>query len=247
MENKVLAIVDGREIKESDLKNLLRNLGQNAVHFQGEEGRKKLIDELVMHELMYSDAVENNLENEEEFIEVFNDMKKSMLQQYNLRKMFNKVTISDEELKDFYEKNKYFYNRPEMVKASHILVDTEERANEILEDITDGLSFEDAAKEYSNCPSKQDGGFLGQFGKGQMVKEFEDAVFSMREGEISPPVKTQFGYHIIKLIEHMPARSAEFEEVYQEVKDNYFVIKQEEVYKSKKEELTKKYDVVLFE
>ena len=63
----------------------------------------------------------------------------------------------------------------------------------------------------------------------------------------SPPVKTQFGYHIIKLIEHMPARSAEFEEVYQEVKDNYFVIKQEEVYKSKKEELIKKYDVVLFE
>jgi len=212
-----------------------------------EKKEKKLIDELVMHVLMYSDAVENNLENEEEFIEVFNDMKKSMLQQYNLRKMFNKVTISDEELKDYYEKNKYFYNRPEMVKASHILVDTEERANEILEDITDGLSFEDAAKEYSNCPSKQDGGFLGQFGKGQMVKEFEDAVFSMRAGEISPPVKTQFGYHIIKLIEHMPARSAEFEEVYQEVKDNYFVIKQEEVYKSKKEELIKKYDVVLFE
>lgn len=61
-----------------------------------------------MHELMYSDAVENNLENEEEFIEVFNDMKKSMLQQYNLRKMFNKVTISDEELKDFYEKTSIF-------------------------------------------------------------------------------------------------------------------------------------------
>ena len=94
-------------------------------------------------------------------------------------------------------------------------------------------------------PSKTED--FGQFGKGQMVKEFEDAVFSMRAGEISPPVKTQFGYHIIKLIEHMPARSAEFEEVYQEVKDNYFVIKQEEVYKSKKEELIKKYDVVLFE
>lgn len=247
MENKTLAIVDGREIKESDLSNLLQSLGQNAAYFQGDEGRKKLIDELVMHELMYSDAVENNLENEQEFIEVFNNMKKSMLQQYNLRKMFNNIELSDEELKDFYEKNKHFYNRPETVKASHILVDTEEKANEILEDITDGLSFEDAAKEYSSCPSKEEGGALGQFGKGQMVKEFEDAVFSMNVGEISQPVKTQFGYHLIKLTEHLPARSAEFDEVYQEVKDNCFAVKQENVYKIRKEDLVKKYDVVIFE
>ena len=134
-----------------------------------------------------------------------------------------------------------------MVKASHILVDTEEKANEILEDITDGLPFEDAAKEYSSCPSKQEGGNLGQFGKGQMVKEFEDAVFSMRAGEISAPVKTQFGYHIIKLTEHMPARNSEFEEVYQETKDNCFAVKQEDAYKGKKDELTKRYDVVMFE
>ena len=96
MENKVLAIVDGREVKESDLNNLIRNLGQNAAYFQGADGRTKLIDELIMHELMYSDAVENSLENEEEFIEVFNDMKKSMLQQYNLRKMFNDGKVSKE-------------------------------------------------------------------------------------------------------------------------------------------------------
>jgi peptidyl-prolyl cis-trans isomerase C len=80
-----------------------------------------------------------------------------------------------------------------------------------------------------------------------MVKEFEDAVFSMEVGEISSPVKTQFGYHIIKLTDHTPARTADFEEVYQEVKDNYFAIKQEDVYRNKKAELTKKYDVVIFE
>ena len=201
MENKVLAIVDGREIKESDLNILIKNLGQNSAYFQGEAGRKKLIDELVMHELMYSDAVEKNLESEEEFIEVFKDMKRSMLQQYNLRKMFNSITITEDELKDFYEKNKNLYNRQEMVKASHILVDTEEKANEILEDITDGLSFEDAATKYSSCPSKQSGGELGQFGRGQMVKEFEDASFKAKAGDVVGPVKTQFGYHIIKVTE----------------------------------------------
>ncbi|NLJ57880.1 MAG: peptidylprolyl isomerase [Tissierellia bacterium] len=247
MNNKVLALVDGREVKESDLNNLMQSLGQNVAYFQGPEGRTKLIDELVMHELMYSEAVENNLENDEEFIEVFNKMKKSMLQQYSLRKMFNSIVVTDEELKDFYEKNKNKFNKQEMASASHILVETEEKANEIIKEIEEGLSFEDAAAKYSSCPSNQSGGALGQFGKGQMVKEFEDAVFSMKVGDISSPVETQFGHHIIKLTEHRPAKIADFEEAYQEVKNNYLAVKQEEVYLEKKEQLNKKYQVEIFE
>ncbi|WP_312811683.1 peptidylprolyl isomerase [Sedimentibacter sp.] len=243
MENKTIAIVNGNEIKESDLQALMKNLGQNAAYFQGPEGRKKLVDELVMHELMYSDALEKGLENDEEFIEVMENMKKSMLQQYNLRKMFNQITLSDEELKEYYEKHKDTYVTQEMVKASHILVDSEEKATEILEDITDGLSFEDAAKEFSSCPSKEAGGALGQFGKGQMVPEFEDAVFAMQAGEISGPVKTQFGYHLIKLTERTLERNSSFEEVVQEVKDSCFMEKQEKVYNDKKSELSKKYKV----
>lgn len=247
MENKVLAVVDGREIKESDVKALLNNLGQNAAYFNGPDGRRKIVDELVMHELMYSDALEKDLEKEEEFIDVMKTMKKSMLQQYNLRKMFNNVGVTEEEITNFYEKNKAMYKTDEMVKASHILVDSEAKANEVLEDITDGLSFEEAAAKYSSCPSKQNGGDLGQFGKGQMVKEFEDAVFSMELGEISEPVKTQFGYHIIKLTDHVPARSSELEEVYQEVKDGCFAEKQEKIYLNKKAELSQKYNIEIIE
>lgn len=245
MENKTLAIVDGRELKESDLNTLVKNLGQNAQYFQGAEGRKKLLDELVMHELMYSDAVEKNLENDEEFIAVMENMKKSMLQQYSLRKMFNEITVSDEEIKNFYEQHKDRFVTDEMVSASHILVETEEKANDILEDITDGLSFEDAAAQYSSCPSNQAGGALGQFGRGQMVPEFEDAAFSMQVGEISAPVKTQFGYHIIKLTDHTSERHSTLEEVYQEVKDACFMEKQEKVYTDKKAELSEKYNVEL--
>lgn len=247
MENKLLAKVDGREIKESDLNYLMKNLGQNAAYFQGIDGRKKLLDELVMHELMYSDALEKNLENDEEFIAVMNNMKKSMLQQYSLRKMFNEITVAEEEMKDYYEKHKEKFVSDEMVKASHILVDSEEKANEILEDITDGLSFEDAAAQYSSCPSKQAGGALGQFGRGQMVQEFEDAVFSMQVGEISEPVKTQFGYHIIKLTDHTSKRNASLEEVYQEVKDACFMGKQDKVFSDKKAELSNKYSIEIFE
>mgnify|MGYP000870748622 FL=1 len=148
MENKVLAIVDGREVTEADYNLLVRNLGKNASYFQGEEGRKKLIDELIMHELIYSEAVENDYEKDEEFIQVFNTMKKSMLQQYGLSKLMNSVTVSDSEIEKYYEENKKLYKTQEMVRASHILVDSEEKANEILEDITDGLKFEEAAAQY---------------------------------------------------------------------------------------------------
>ncbi len=247
MENKILAKVDGREIKESDLSYLMKNLGQNAAYFQGIDGREKLIDELVMHELMYSDALEKNLENDEEFIAVMDNMKKSLLQQYSLRKMFNEITVTEEEMKDYYEKHKEKFVTDEMVNASHILVDSEEKANEILEDITDGLSFEDAAAQYSSCPSKQAGGALGQFGRGQMVKEFEDAVFSMQVGEISEPIKTQFGYHIIKLTDHTPKRNASLEEVHQEVKDACFMEKQDKLFSDKKAELSNKYSIEIFE
>jgi parvulin-like peptidyl-prolyl isomerase len=85
------------------------------------------------------------------------------------------------------------------VRASHILVDDEETAKELKTQIEAGASFERMAQEHSSCPSKARGGDLGWFGKGQMVKPFEDAAFSTPENQISNPVKTQFGYHLIKV------------------------------------------------
>ena len=86
------------------------------------------------------------------------------------------------------------------IRASHILVDTKEQAENLLLDIEKGVSFEDLAKQYSKCPSGRDGGDLRWFGKGMMVKPFEDAAFAMDKiGEVSEPVQTQFGWHLIQL------------------------------------------------
>lgn len=85
------------------------------------------------------------------------------------------------------------------VKASHLLVKTEEEALKLKEEIAAGKDFAKVAQEVSLCPSGQNGGDLGYFTKGQMVKEFEDAAFSMEVGEVSAPIKTQFGYHLIYL------------------------------------------------
>ena len=85
------------------------------------------------------------------------------------------------------------------VRASHILVATEEEANNLRNEIINGKSFADVAAEYSNCPSGANGGDLGYFGRGMMVKPFEDAAFELDVGELSQPVQTQFGWHLIEV------------------------------------------------
>ena len=87
------------------------------------------------------------------------------------------------------------------VHARHILVKTEAEAQTLLFDLKRGTSFEETAMKHSSCPSAKRGGDLGWFGKGQMVKEFENAAFALKPGELSPPIKSQFGWHIIKVEE----------------------------------------------
>lgn len=85
------------------------------------------------------------------------------------------------------------------IQAKHILVDKQSLAENIIDQINGGARFEEMAKKYSTCPSRKKGGNLGEFGRGQMVKEFEKAAFALQKGQMTQiPVKTKFGYHIIK-------------------------------------------------
>jgi len=84
-----------------------------------------------------------------------------------------------------------------MVRASHILINDEETAKKLKKEVDGGADFAEVAKRNSICPSKENGGDLGEFGKGVMVKEFEEAAFSLEVGQVSEPIKTQFGYHLI--------------------------------------------------
>jgi peptidyl-prolyl cis-trans isomerase C len=84
------------------------------------------------------------------------------------------------------------------IQAAHILVNHEFEAQDIQKKILEGQNFEDLAKDFSNCPSAKNGGYLGEFGEGMMVKPFEQAAFKLSPGEVSNIVKTQFGYHLIK-------------------------------------------------
>ncbi len=127
--------------------------------------------------------------------------------------------------------------------ASHILVDDEALANEILEKINGGLSFEDAALEYSTCPSKDRGGDLGEFTRGSMVPEFEEVAFASDLGLVNKAVKTEFGYHLIKVLMKNEAKAPSFEEVKEQAKQQMLQAKQQKAYMEKTNELREKYPV----
>lgn len=245
---KVLAVVNGKEIKEKDVDLLLKGLGpQQAAQFMSVEGKKRLLDELINQELFYSDAVDNDFEDEEEFKREFENMKITMLKQYAMSKLLASVRVDEEEIKKYYDEHKEMFKSPESVRASHILVKEESEANDILKEINNGLSFEEAAKKYSQCPSASIGGDLNYFTKGKMVPEFEQAAFSLDKDEISAPVKTQFGYHIIKVTDKKQEGIKSFEESRQQIYQMLLGMKQNKVYLDKIQELKGKYEVKIVE
>jgi peptidyl-prolyl cis-trans isomerase C len=156
--------------------------------------------------------------------------------QQNIRKrlMFEKLMdiefaqklqkSTDEQAKAYYDENIQQYSEPEKIHAKHILIRPAEdsndlngaktrakaKAQELLERIKAGESFEELAKQYSACPSAKDGGDLGMQPKDTFVPEFEKAAFALKPGQVSGVVQTSFGYHIIKLIEHVDANTVSF-------------------------------------
>ena len=186
----------------------------------------------------------NLYEAEPEFKAQLAKMKDELLVNYTANKLLATVTVSDKECREYYEANLDKLGGGEVVNASHILVESEAQALDILSEIKGGLSFEDAAEKYSSCPSKANGGNLGEFGRGQMVPEFDKAVFEMEVGTVTEtPVKTQFGYHLIKLIEKKTSEAPAYEEVAPQLREMLIGDKRRRAYESKLNQLRIMYPV----
>lgn len=227
MENKILASVNGHNITQQDVDMAMARFPQqNQEYFASEAGREQFLEQLISFELLHKLAIDEHLEETEEFKSQLELLKKDLLIQAAVKKVLDVVTISDEEVKKYFDDNKEMFKGEASVRAKHILVDSEEKANEIKEKINNGLCFEDAAREFSTCPSSSQGGDLGVFTRGKMVPEFENAAFELEVGEISNPVETQFGYHLIKVDEKLPEVMKPFDEVKDSLKLNLLGQKQ---------------------
>lgn len=164
------------------------------------------------NDLAFKQAMKKNNIKEDSLPEIIKE--KMILQRYVEKLMNENVKVEEKDIRAAYEQRKQEFAQQEMVEASHILVKSEAEAKKISQEIKAGKSFADLAKAHSQDPgSKENGGSLGYFTKGQMVPEFEKTAFSIKVGEVSQPVKTQFGYHIIKKTGYKPAQTMPFEMV----------------------------------
>lgn len=173
------------------------------------------------------------------------DMKKNIKINLQLEKVLEPlITITDEEMETYFTANKASLDQAEEVKASHILVETKEKAEEVIAKLDGGGDFAELAKEYSTDSSNSaTGGDLGYFGKGEMVPEFDEAVFSMAIDEISEPVETSYGFHIIKVVDHKEAKVATLEESKELIKDTIFQSKMGDAYNTWYTEKVEEYEI----
>ncbi len=248
MEKVILANVDGFEITKADMLKIIGNMPQEAqMQVSSKEGRMALLDEMISGELIYHQAIKDGLDKDEKYVKLLNEAKKSILEQFAITKLLEGVSVTEEEMKKFYEENKDLYMTQESVGAKHILTKEKEEIEQVEKDLADGMSFEDAAKKYSTCPSKERGGDLGTFNKGQMVPEFEDAAFTLELEKVSEPVKTQFGYHLIKVYAKTEPETRSFEEVKDHINQSLIMEKQRELYYENNKKLKEGHDIKIFE
>ncbi|MBE5889555.1 MAG: peptidylprolyl isomerase [Lachnospiraceae bacterium] len=242
-ESNVVIKVKDYTITEADVDQFIDTLPPEQKQYAANPMfREQMKQQLVALALLSEYGKEEKLEETPEYEKLLESAKRDILAQLAVKQVISAASVSDDEIKEFYEANKDRFKKGDSVSAKHILVDDEALCNEVKEMIEKGdKTFEEAALAHSTCPSKERGGDLGEFGKGQMVPEFEEASFAAEIDALVGPVKTQFGYHLIKVYDKKEAAVAPLEEVKDQIKANLLQQKQGELYNEKLNELHKKY------
>lgn len=175
--------------------------------------KRKFLDELIVDELLYREALRQNLHKEKDVRAVIEQARKKILISKLLKEKIDDVaSVTDEDVEDYYKTYQDEFKTPEILRASHILVKTEKEIKDILLELANNRNFEDLARARSIDPTAQKGGDIGYFTRGQLDPDFEEVCFRLKEGEISDIVKTRFGYHIIKLTEKKPPAIEKYED-----------------------------------
>lgn len=213
---ETLAIVNGEKITQGDIDMMLETLPPRArTFYQTPQAKKQILDSMVTNELLYQAAVKRGIDRKPAVEHQVENAKRSVYAKFLLDQVTEERT-NDEAVKKKFDTDKDTYGKPE-VKASHILVKEEKLAKDIAKRAKKGEDFAKLAEKYSEDPSnKTRGGDLGWFSADRMVPPFSEAAFKLKKGEISEPVKTQFGWHVIKLDDRR--ESQPFDDVKERVK-----------------------------
>ena len=208
----VIARVNGVDIKQSDLALAEEDVGADMQAASPEAKREHLISYLADIIMVTQAADKKNLADNPDFKRRLAFLRSKLLMGYELQQEA-KTALTDEALKQTYDEAVKSMSGQEEVRARHILVEGEDEAKAILEQLKGGADFATLAKEKSKDPGAAEGGDLGYFTKDQMVPEFADVAFKMYPGQLSNPVKTQFGWHVIKVEDKRTKQPPEFDKV----------------------------------
>jgi peptidyl-prolyl cis-trans isomerase C len=210
--NPLLATVNGEAIYLADVKEEIQNLPDQYRNLPAERLMPLMLSQLITNRLLLAEGNRQKLGETEEVKKKVEKYRERAVQQQLLQQVVAR-SVTDDALQALYKR--YLAENPpkEEVSARHILVNSEAEGMAIIQQLRGGADFATLAKQKSKDPAAQNGGDLGYFGREDMVKEFADAAFAMKTGEISAkPVKTQFGYHVIKVEDRRTANPVSFEE-----------------------------------
>jgi peptidyl-prolyl cis-trans isomerase C len=210
-EDKVVATIDGKPITDGDLAVAEGEIGSDMGTMPAPQKRTSLLEFLIDNQLFAEAAANQKLDQGPDFETRLKYLKRRALRELYFEKVI-KASVTDADARKIYDDQVKLLKPEEEVSARHILVETEDQAKELKAKLDKGADFAQLAKENSKDPgSKDDGGNLGYFGHGQMVPQFEDIVFKLKKGEVSDPVKTQFGWHLVKLEDRRTKQPPAFE------------------------------------
>jgi peptidyl-prolyl cis-trans isomerase C len=243
---RVVARVNQVEITYDEFQRRLENLQQQRGPVPPERF-KDVVHGMVQEEILLQDAVTEGLDQEAAVRAKLERARRQVLIEELLqRKVIAQSQVTDEEARKMYEDNKPLYST-ETMRVSHIMVKSEAEAEAILKELQAGKDFAELAKAKSqDTSSAEKGGDLGELRRGQAVQEFEEAAFRLKEGELSPVVKTQYGYHILKGGAHATAVEP-FDEVKGRIRRSLLQQKQQETFMAFLADLEKKAKTEIFE
>ena len=236
-DNPVLAKVNGSEIRQSDVTLAEEELGPSLAQMDPATKKENVLAFLIDMKIVSKAAEEKKIADQADFKQKL-DFARNRLLMDNLLAAEGKAAVTDEAMKKVYDDAAKQITGEQEVHARHSLVPTEEEAKAIKAELDKGADFAKLAKEKSKDPGASDGGDLGFFTKEQMVPEFSKVAFSLEPGKISDPVKTQFGWHIIKVEEKRNRKAPEFDQVKAQI-EQYVTRKAQSDYVAKLRETAK--------
>src|SRR5882757_2422418 len=235
--NPVLAKVNGAEIRQSDVAIAEEELGPSLAQMDPATKKENVLAFLIDMKIVAKAAEAKKIEDRDDF-KARLAFTRSRLLMDNLLAVEGKAATTDDAMKKVYEDASKQITGEQEVHARHILVETEDEAKAVAEELKKGADFAELAKKKSKDPGASDGGDLGFFTKDQMVPEFSTVAFALEPGKISDPVKSQFGWHIIKVEEKRNRKAPEFEQVKAQI-ETYVTRKAQADYVAKLRETAK--------